>query len=345
MRTVFCVVLLFFISSQASEFIHEDTLLTYCNAPFSEFIKYIDGKSINKQYKCQNLTHFPDRNAATILELLCECKTDVRQKFEKVVVLYENGGTITDQLICSVARSSDQDNLEIMNYLINKGGDVNAIGIQSSGGYYVTALHNAVFADSHRNNEPMIAFLLEHGANANSTLPQDNSRPLHYAAKYCRNYRIMQLLIDHGACIDAEDDIKQNALHILVSRPDKAKLIKVILQRSNSDLVNKKNIFGVTPLYKAAMTNNQENLIALLKSPLIDLEIRSDSHKKTALENAKYYNYTLNGQILIRFKTLKKLLSRPMWANLENNFISFLQIPEKLIIHKIAYWTVKIEFS
>lgn len=354
MKTIYLafISLLFFLPVIASDitYISDRILYAIKQKPFSEMVKHIDINNINTLYKSTIFGNYPPETAATILEHVCSYGEDDTDKLQKVQWLVEHGAFITDQTICNVARLRHTDDVKIMSYLLHKGGNVNAKGMGRDD-RNVTALHNAILANFiHDHKIPMIELLLKHGADVNSKHAPFDNNPLHFAAKHCRNPRIIELLLAHGAQIDAENSYKENILHIAAKNSTSVPIIKTILKHTNLPLVNKKEFYyQETPLHIAArnLHNKPHNIIALLKCPQIDIEIQNSNYagKKTALQIAKGVNHKTTGRVLVRFKTLKQLLSKLTWGDPINHLSVPLQIPEKLLIHKIAYWAVKIEFA
>lgn len=85
--------------------------------------------------------------------------------------------------------------LEIVQYLVNHGADVNKT---SSNSFHVAPIHSATAI----SNYEITAFLLEHGADVNAK-QQSGVTPLHSAA-HNGKLNIARLLLDHGADINAK---------------------------------------------------------------------------------------------------------------------------------------------
>lgn len=344
----FASVLLFSLSLIASDimYVSDSFLYTIKNKSFSEFIKALDLNPINALYKSNNFQNCPPKPAATILEHVCTYGEDDADKFKKIQWLVKKGAFITDQTICNVARLRHNDDVKIMSYLLHKSGNVNVTGMRGND-CYVSALHNAIFANFiHDHKIPMIELLLTSGANVNSK-QSNGDTPLHYAARYCSNAGVVELLLVHGAQIDVENRYNKNVLHALAANSGSAAIIKIILKRTNLPLVNMKEFYYKdTPLHIAVKNihNKPKDVIALLKCPHIDIEIQNSSNQ-TPLQIAKVFDHKTMGRILVKFKTIKYLLSQPTWGHPENLLPNPLNIPEKLLIHKIAYWVVKSEFA
>lgn len=129
--------------------------------------------------------------------------------------------------------------VDILNYLIGIGADVNKV---SSNGY--CAIHWA----AHNNNEAMLDILLAAGANASAT--HIGTGCLGYSALQmaaARGYdAILQKLIDNGAALDAENKIKNTALHLASSNNNLVSAQKLIDAGADKTIVNNAGKTAVT---------------------------------------------------------------------------------------------------
>lgn len=124
---------------------------------------------------------------------------------EKAIILLKHKADIN-------ARDEDGDtalmmacSLDMTKLLLKNGADINA---KNNNGRAV--LHQALASE----REELVSVLLDHGADANSIEFWDQHRPLHCA----RSGRMVKLLLEHGAHVDAKDGRDRTALHVAVHR-------------------------------------------------------------------------------------------------------------------------------
>lgn len=68
---------------------------------------------------------------------------------------------------------------------------------------------------------------------------------------------------------------------------------------------------------------------------MINIEIK-DNNKKTALNRAKEYNCKKTGRVLVHYKQIKQLFSKPNWGHATNHLAIPMQLPSE-IAAMIAY--------
>lgn len=142
-----------------------------------------------------------------------------------------------------------EDRTEVVELLIDRGAVVNAVSLNGQ-----TALARAVAVSRYNT----VALLLKRGAD----IEEDN--PLMYAAG-AGDLRMITLLLERGANINATDNDGDTALAAAVSR--RASLDAVSLLLSAGAKVNVRNKRGETPLTVAGR-NGDDALVKLLeKSP------------------------------------------------------------------------------
>ncbi|XP_053593276.1 ankyrin-1 [Microplitis demolitor] len=138
-------------------------------------------------------------------------------------------------------------NEELVRYLINKGAQVNAQGIDSK-----TPLHIAV----EENLEKIVECLLDNGADVNYTCSycgEEECTALHIAADKS-NEKILELLLNKGADINAVTANGINPLHVAACR-NNVECVKIILNNNRDvDYLNRTTADeGFTPLHFASI--------------------------------------------------------------------------------------------
>ena len=138
---------------------------------------------------------------------------------------------------------------------LDAGADINS---QSENEFGLAPLHLAVVA----KNTQAITALLKADANTEIQDYVSGQTPLHYAAKY-GTARIINLLIDAGAIIDAEDHSGATPLHVAAS--SNPETLDALLDATADVKARDKN--GATPLHNAAeVSGSARNINALLKA-------------------------------------------------------------------------------
>lgn len=99
------------------------------------------------------------------------------------------------------------DKIDIAEFLISRGANINA-----GNSYYLTPLHNAV----NENRYKMAAFLLSRGADV-SAAGYYNMRPIHFAANRSCDLKILKLMVDNGADVNAENSGGLTSLYYALS--------------------------------------------------------------------------------------------------------------------------------
>jgi ankyrin repeat protein len=96
---------------------------------------------------------------------------------------------------------------EVVGVLIEKGLDINQLGIASGDGRRRTALYRAVWEE----HETMVHFLLNHGADINRRQPDDSHQTaLHFAVQW--SPEVTRIFLEANANIEAKDDTGQTPL-------------------------------------------------------------------------------------------------------------------------------------
>jgi ankyrin repeat protein len=131
---------------------------------------------------------------------------------------------------CSLSNTvfaSDLDRFKIVNILINKGVDINAIAIDGS-----TALMSAVF------NEKMVVFLIENGADVNA-ITDNGTTALTIASSHGR-FDTVKKLVDNGADIYHKTKDGCTALNIVnrkIEESDFGRVVSLLDSTTNLKVV------------------------------------------------------------------------------------------------------------
>ena len=141
---------------------------------------------------------------------------------------------------------------EIVALLADRGADVNAGG---NGGW--TPLHEAL--DMPGGTE-VVRVLLEHKANPRATERKYGIEPLHLAASI-RDRKAVQMLLNHGAAVDAKDGDGQTPLHWAANEEDAGVVEELLAHGAAVDAQAKD---GSTPLHNAVVGGNIAVVKALL---------------------------------------------------------------------------------
>lgn len=120
-----------------------------------------------------------------------------------------------------------------------------------------------LFIAVEENSTNIVKDLLALGANPNLKNFKTSMFPLSQAV-INNNIRILQMLLDNEADINAQDNDGNTALHYAVSLGH-ANIVKKLLSVKTIQL-NLKNSFDYTPLYMAVLRHNQEITSLLLKA-------------------------------------------------------------------------------
>ncbi|MDY6783091.1 MAG: ankyrin repeat domain-containing protein [Cyanobacteriota bacterium] len=165
------------------------------------------------------------------------------------------------------------DNLKLVQLLLERGADVNAMYDN-----YTTVLHETVRYE----NPKMARLLLEHGADVN-VKDRESQTPLHHAVWY-KNLKMARLLLEHDADVNVKDRESQTPLHraVLGKNP---KMVRLLLQRGAD--VNVRDGRDSTPLHDAVWRKNLE-IARLLLEHGADVNARNGTGS-TPLDQAIWY--------------------------------------------------------
>lgn len=143
-------------------------------------------------------------------------------------------------------------NLDIMEYLLSQGADINTLDREGS-----NLMHNAA-ANGHYD---AVTFLYEKGFDINAVDGNGNT-PLLFAVTQ-DNIELIQFLIENGADLQAENT---NGTNVLLNSIFSGNLdiVKLLLDRGLS--VNQPNQWGVNPLMYASILGNRDIVEYLIKN-------------------------------------------------------------------------------
>ena len=194
--------------------------------------------------------------------------------------------------------------------------------------------------------------LLDRNVNPNQRYDSYNWTTLHYAAEN-RNVEIIELLLEHGADINARLS-KGNGdtpLHRAIPKNDNYDVFNALLS-AGAD-INAKNGKGETPLYLAAVHNKEEKAYALLSAGAdINAKTNKDETPISAVVKRRYL-----GLIKIFFDAetskieqndLNAVLGKTLEFNIKNydsDIVDFLlerganphQVKVKMTVHETSY--------
>lgn len=140
----------------------------------------------------------------------------------------EEGGTPLN----TATKSGD---LEMMQFLIDQGADVNACGPETEDNWatYITPLHTAAGG---RNDNCVVTLLLDHGANT-EVVDNGEKTPLHWAVKMETDGRLRALL-ERGANVNSRDINGDTPLHISAAKGKEANIQALIEYGADPTIMN-----------------------------------------------------------------------------------------------------------
>ncbi len=152
----------------------------------------------------------------------------------------------------------DSGQVDIVKYLIDNGADVNGIGAEK-----YTAITVAKSLE-------MVMILVESGADVNSI---NMNKPVLISAVENEQIAIVEYLLDNGADVNVKVDNNYSA----ISYPNNLAIVKILVE-SGAD-VNFKNSYSSTPLIFATNRGNLE-IVKYLVEQGADINIQNDDGSK-----------------------------------------------------------------
>eukprot|EP01083_Nonionella_stella_P119989 359103_1 len=206
----------------------------------------------------------------------------------------ENAEKLLRSIVCDTLSDSDrttllhkaceEDKVEIVDYLLSSGMDVNSIDEE----HRRSILHLTLAYKSQKT----LHFLVENKRNQTYDVDvnlQDHAgcSPLHYAVQYDWSPKVTEALLHLGADANALTDANESVLYLAVSS-NSPENVKLILAENSID-VNEADMAGQTPIYIASRDGNTEIVQLLLKHPTIDVNLcsRTAHHNSPLIQAVK----------------------------------------------------------
>ncbi|MEI0797955.1 ankyrin repeat domain-containing protein [Brachyspira intermedia] len=260
----------------------ETTYYSYTDKEIISFIESGDLETIKKLIESKSLDvnyNLGDKysKSTPLIQAIKYKQTDI------INYLLENNADINlkEELTGFTPLMASFHDITITELLIEKGADIEARNVDG-----INALVYAVSL----NDEEMVKFLLENGADANTVCEIENEHiymlptPLIYAA-YKGNTNIINILLENGADINYTTD--EMTPLIYAAYKGNTNIINTLLE--NGVDINYTNYYGMTALMYAASYNQFEAVKILLENNA-DTSI-TDEYGRTALDLAKSEDY------------------------------------------------------
>ena len=180
-------------------------------------------------------------NRVTIVDFLLECAAviDCRDKDKET------------PLMMAVRKN----NVETVELLLSQNANVMAKDATDKTCLYIAAQEDCVETFQLLIEHPKVKFLLEE-------FDKNENTPLHIAAM--RGYiKIVKMLLDMDACIDAKNDLNLTPLH-LAAKHGRSRIVQMLLQQDVS-IVNDEDDSSNTPLHLAALEGHFKVVQILLQ--------------------------------------------------------------------------------
>ncbi|KXX76224.1 Ankyrin-3 [Madurella mycetomatis] len=184
--------------------------------------------------------------------------------------------------------------LETIKLLLTEGADPNA-----QNGVGRSAFHTWLLKGE--GNIEGVQMMLDHGADPVSSSSKEHWAALQYFAVKGEDPEVLDLLIAHGAdinAIDAADVFKLPPLHVLLCRTDTPGPLLDAFVKRNAD-TNAENAGSARPLQIVCSTGQVENLKILLGSEVLELD-DPDLHGTTAVHEAVFFGHSNCVRILLK---------------------------------------------
>ncbi|KAH9056407.1 ankyrin repeat-containing domain protein [Lactarius vividus] len=196
-----------------------------------------------------------------------------------VRLLLERGGDVNErskQQYTPLHFASYNGKLEVVRLLLDHGGNVDAVD-----DFGKTPLHHVAQGkyDSEEAGVSVARLLLERGADTNAQAKQHRQRtPLHFAS-FNGKLEIARLLLDHGAKVDAVDELGNTPLHDVSKgkyESETAVAVARLLLERGSDVNSQPKYWQQrTPLHIASY-NGKVEIVRLLLEQVANVDAVSD---------------------------------------------------------------------
>lgn len=175
----------------------------------------------------------------------------IKEEIEAVALLLDEGTPINDVgiVLNGLQAAAESGNIELAQYLIERGADVNAPAGAEAG-------RTALQAACEGGNAEMVMFLLGKKADVNAPPASVDGITAIDAAITRIDEKIFRLLLDHGAQLYRRDR-PTNILHKLI-KMDKTNLVRLVLETGIDANQMSAGKEGRTPLQLAAERGNLE---------------------------------------------------------------------------------------
>ena len=220
-----------------------------------------EGANINAKYKAEKTPlhtacFSKSQNALQIVEFLINNGADIIAKDK------ENQTPL--HKACS---SNGPDAPKIVEFLINKGANINAKDKENQ-----TPLHKAC----QTGNPEIIKLLLDNDKNSLKSRDNYGNTPLHLACLKGNNIKSLEIISQYNPNYELTNQFQSSALHSACSStgPDAPKIVKLLINKgADINAIDNKN---QTPLHIACKTGNPEIIKLLLDNDKDSLKSRDD---------------------------------------------------------------------
>eukprot|EP00833_Pecoramyces_ruminatium_P013773 jgi/Orpsp1_1/1187805/evm.model.d7180000060294.1 len=267
----------------------------------SNFINVNDDKSLDKSPLILAIRY----NNVKIVKYLLDLGVDVNEKFTPK----KNDGLSKYQKTPLIVACENRVNFEIAECLIDHGANVN----EETRGIDVEAGTTPLISAIRFCNEPLIRYMVEHGADVNKMVKENTINglcwrsPLYYAFERGNEF-IIRYLVEQGA--EDKDLLNQNQIFInnpliTACKKQKESLIKYLVELGfNINCTS----YKYTPLI-AACENNDMKIIKYLIENGADVNLRSKEYTPLTMackiNNSELVDYLIQQGAYINLKDIE----------------------------------------